>query len=213
MVDGRADYVDSKIGNFDLDSSLADYEGQLVADLEKMRSPGEPPVDMRQLWGDAVPAWLKARERSIKLRPGWWSGLPVMPNGLWVLNAARGIGFDCRVLTVGPESNSRAWAEKVDWCYAHLQDPTSPGRNVNITITRDKSQVYGLFLYDDYPPYLEEWLKNRPRGIAIMPLNEHNDWYHHSRLFRYDGNNKQQVVDLLKKIYHRAPGKEVRVGA
>ncbi len=40
---------DENIGLFDLDGSLADFSGQLLADLETLRSPDEEPItDLRK---------------------------------------------------------------------------------------------------------------------------------------------------------------------
>ena len=41
----------------DLDNTLADYEGQLLADLKALAGPDEPEIGLYDLW----PEYLKAR--------------------------------------------------------------------------------------------------------------------------------------------------------
>jgi len=66
---------------------------------------------------------------------------------------------------------------------------------VPITMTGNKGLVYGKILVDDFPPYIEAWLKHRPRGLVIMPAHRWNEKFQHPNVLRYDGNSQQ-----LKKI-------------
>src|SRR4051794_15860074 len=146
-VDGPTDRtIDlAKVFLFDLDGSLADYDGALLADLERMRSPAEPPVaDVRQAWGRPH---LRARIDAATARPGWWAGLPPLQAGMAVYRLALDMGFDCQVLTKGPKYQPRAWAEKVEWGQRHL------GPDVDVHVVSDKGLVYGVALYDDHPRY------------------------------------------------------------
>lgn len=57
------------------------------------------------------------------------------------------LGFDCQVLTKGPKSQSRAWAEKVVWCQRHL------GPDVDIHVVSDKLLNSGVRVrHDGFPP-------------------------------------------------------------
>jgi hypothetical protein len=70
-----------------------------------------------------------------------------------------------------------AWAEKVLWCEKHIPD-------AEITITYKKGLSYGKVLYDDYPPYIFEWLKWRPRGRVLMLDAPYNQDTSHPRILR-----------------------------
>ena len=183
-----------KIGLFDLDQTLADYEGQLRNDLELIRSPNEP-VAVEDLHNES--GYLGRRVKLIRSVPGWWLNLPRIEKNFTILNIAKKMGFEIHVLTKGPRSNANAWAEKLLWCQKHI-DP-----KVDITITFDKSLVYGTFLMDDFPEYVEKWLNSRPRGISIMPVHSYNKDYNHPRCVKYDGTNVNEVKDKLQEAFDR----------
>jgi hypothetical protein len=189
--------MSDNIGLFDADGSMADYEHQLVKDMLVLQSPFDPSFDISQLWGDSAPPYLKARERVVKRQPRWWANLPPLQAGLFAYNLAEDIGFENRVLTQGPASNPAAWGEKVEWCQNWF------GPEVSVTITRNKDNAYGKFLYDDYPPYLLGWLKNRPRGLGIMPMNRHNVGFEHPQVFRWDGADRFRLERVLRNCYER----------
>ena len=91
-------------------------------------------------------------------------------------------------MTKAPGSVPVAWTQKAEWI-----DKTLP--KIPITMTGDKGLVYGKILVDDFPPYIEAWLKHQPRGLVIMPAHRWNKDFKHPNILRYDGNSKQ-----LKKI-------------
>lgn len=186
------------IGLFDLDGSLADYDKAVLAKLMILKSPDEPVVhDVREAF--QVP-YLKARIELISREPNWWLNLEPIPMGFQVLEVAKAIGFQIHVLTQGPKAIPLAWKEKVEWCQKHL------GPDIDIHITRNKGLVYGKFLYDDYPDYMLRWLKHRPRGLGIMPVNKINKDFQHPQVVRWDGSNLEQVSELLRAAFHRRAG-------
>jgi len=202
-----------KVGLFDLDSSLADFETALRDGLELLRSPDEPVIT--NLWEAEKQLHIRNRMRLIKSQPDWWINLQPILSGLYIYRLAARIGFDNQVCTCGPKRHSVAWGEKVEWCHRHLD----PSQEMVIHVTRDKSAIYGHFLFDDFPEYLEGWLEVRPRGIGIMLVNESNKNYSHPRLVKYDPNklvynhtNLGQVEDVLKKIYLRQSNELIDVG-
>lgn len=144
-----------KIALFDMDGTLVDYDGQLLRSLEAIRSPHEPHPD--ELY-DEMPEWMEQRRQMITSQVGWWKRLPIFGLGWEVLEACKSIGFSISVLTKGPSRKCQAWAEKVEWCNEHLK-----GYIDGVTITQDKGLVYGRVLVDDYPEYIERWLRWRPR--------------------------------------------------
>jgi hypothetical protein len=95
------------------------------------------------------------------------------------------------ILTKGPYNATSAWTEKVQWCREHIY-------YVPITITEDKSLVYGKVLVDDWPPYVTQWLEWRPRGLVIMPDQPWNQDFIHPNVFRYRGH--QDDIDLKARL-------------
>jgi hypothetical protein len=134
----------------------------------------------------------------IKRKPGWWANLPLLEKGKRVLEAARDLEFDCRVLTKGPRTNAQAWKEKLDWSFANLGP-------LDVTITFDKGSVYGKFLYDDFPEYCYRWLAHRPRGLVIMPVERISRQYEHEQILQWDGTNFDQVKAALVACREREP--------
>lgn len=146
---------------FDLDGSLADYDGTLLADLERMRSPGESAVaNVREAFSRPH---LWVRIDAATARPSWWAGLPPLEAGMAVYRLAKEMGFDCQVLTRGPKYQPRAWAEKVEWCQRHL------GPDVDVHVVSDKGLVCGVALYDDYPRYVFPVDSSRIRYCPFPP--------------------------------------------
>jgi 5'-nucleotidase len=202
------------IGLFDMDGTLFAFHDQLIRDLETLRSPDELPIT--DLFDDNKP-WLKARMNLIKGRPGWWRDLPKLQLGWHVYHMAEKIGYQIQILTKGPRSNGNnpevfshhaiAWAEKVQCIDKHF------GPNVAITIVsgnkaeinKAKSGVYGRFLVEDYPDYLDGWLEHRSRGLGIMIHNESNAHYTHPNVVRYDGSPESciAVQKALVAAYNR----------
>lgn len=183
----------------DLDGTLADFDKGLREELLPLVNPGEklPFEDIDLQWRPSIwkgdeafvyasryiseggslhdlekisPHW-KHRMDLIKTVPGWWRNLrPIAPN-FKVVDLFRRKGFDIHVLTKGPWTKPHAWMEKVEWCREHLGDTTG----VHITDSpTGKGMVYGKVLMDDYPPYIDSWLKWRPRGLVVMPSQAWN---------------------------------------
>lgn len=173
----------NKIALFDLDGTLADYDGQLLKDLRKIASENEPPPE---LYTD-VP-YIEARRHVITSQVGWFRKLPKFKLGWDVLEIAKEIGYSISILTKGPTTKHVAWSEKVEWCNEHLAEYID-----GVTIAHDKGMVYGAVLVDDWPDYIERWLKHRPRGLVIMPAGKHNVDFRHPSVVRYDGTNSDEV--------------------
>lgn len=177
----------------DMDGTVADFQGAMRRDLDKLRSPYEP-VNYGMDENDR-PEYLKERWDIVKRQPDWWFNLEPLPSGFLVVNHLRSLGFKIHVLTRAPKKLPAAWEQKVRWCMKHL-----PGDAV--TITPDKHLVYGKVLVDDWPEYIEPWLKVRPRGLVIMPAQEWNAELKHPQIVRHVyGENDQEVMDALTKHY------------
>jgi 5'(3')-deoxyribonucleotidase len=189
-----------KVALFDMDGSLADFDGATIADLNRLRSPAEPltPVNFREL--DRF-RYMRARMHLIHGQPGWWRKLGRIESGFTVLRLAEKIGFEINILTKGPRSHPQAWAEKLEWCQAQ---PELRTRAVHITV--NKALVYGVMLFDDYPAYMDAWLAHRPRGLGIMPATPNNGGYEHPRVVRWDGKNIAEVERAMRAAYQREIG-------
>lgn len=176
---------DEKIALLDLDGTVADYDAAMREAQQSIASPGEDPYKHRFPEG-FEPPHLEARRKMIQRQPGFWRNLRPLERGFEIVEELRSIGFTIHVLTKGPRSTPNAWSEKVEWCAEWLPETT-------VTISGDKSLVYGRVLVDDFPPYYEPWLDVRPRGLAVAVAHPWNDGASHPRLVRYTGLNTERV--------------------
>ena len=184
------------IALFDMDGTLCDHDLGLFLEMEKLRGPNELPV--KSLAEKQLPQYLINRAELIRQQESWWENLPRLKLGWDILKEAQKLGFKIMILTQGPKSTPSGWSGKIKWLSKNLPE-------VDVTITRDKGLVYGKVLVDDYPGYIERWLKNRKRGLVIMPANEYNKNFKHPNVIRYDGRNIKEIKIALKKVLKRKP--------
>jgi 5'-nucleotidase len=189
----------------DLDGSLADYDAAMRERMEAIRSPLEPPVTDRLASDEDEPPHLEARRKLIQAMPGFWRGLKRIDLGFEVVATMRAIGFGLHVLTKGPRSTPNAWSEKLEWCLVEIPDAM-------VSVSADKSAVYGRVLLDDWPPYFLSWLKARRNGLVVCVAQPWNTDYrvggplHRPDVLRYDGTNKSRLEALLRRAYDRKGG-------
>ncbi len=188
------------IALFDMDGTIADYVSAMKRDMESLRSPEEPESDGDNLWDENAPGYIKARKETIEKTRGWWRELKPIPVGIDVMKIAQELGFEIRILTKGPNDVPQAWAEKLEWCQHHL------GKDIQVTITRDKGTVYGRVLVDDYWPFMEGWLKHRKNGLGLMPGDSDNKDVPHPNVTFYDSRNLDEVKELLISARDREEG-------
>lgn len=185
---------------FDMDETLCDYSGQLSKDMRKLMSPGEKEFDGNLT---NAPEHIQKRADMIKSQQEWWENLPRLQLGFDLLKEAQNMGYRIMILTQGPTRYPAAWAGKKVWIEKNV------GSDVDITITRDKSLVYGKVLVDDWLPYVENWLKWRKNGLAVMPGNELNaNLSLPNNVIRYDGTNIEQVRFAMEVQFARRPGQD-----
>lgn len=199
-----------QIALFDMDGSLFDYEKQLKFDLSAYEIFAG--VNFDNLWeAEKTNEALKERMEEIKSRPGWWKNLPKIEAGFRIYELSKEIGFEPYILTKGPDSMPLAWMEKFECCQQWF------GENLNIFIATSKKNqdgrkfpckglVFGKFLYDDYVPFMTEWLENRPRGLGIMLESKQNKSFQHPRLVKYNGENIDEVRHAMLAAYNRKYG-------
>lgn len=176
----------------DLDGTLCDYDAALARDMASIASSNEKPFDIR--FHDDQPDYIKARMDLIRSNPIWWENLEPITSGMTIYKLLRECNFRIVVLTQGPRLNAEAWKGKLLWCRKHLHPDT------DVIITRDKGLVYGKILVDDFPPYIEGWLKHRPRGIVIMPDQPWNQGFEHKQVMRYKSGDISGYSKLVIKI-------------
>jgi len=197
------------IALFDLDGTLADFDEAMKRDLKKIAAPLEENIDP---WNKTKP-WIKERKNLVMRQPGWWKNLKPITNGFHILHDILNLDFEVHVLTKGPSTSSIAWAEKVEWCHKHLPP------EVKITLTEDKGLVYGKVLVDDWPNYIERWLKWRPRGLVIMPDRPYNKDFEHPNVLRFIDYNDimtfRMQMDIirnsLRNVLKRESGQELKI--
>lgn len=180
----------NRIALLDLDGTLADYDAAMLRDLNAIRSPNEPEETIPHRSDEP---YMKARANMIRSQPGWWLNLAPLKQGFEIIELLKKYKFDLHVLTKAPHSVDAAWTEKVIWCKKHLPD-------TDITITQEKGLVYGKILVDDWPPYVEAWLKFRPRGLVIMVEQRWNKDFNHPQVVKYNGTNLAEVEDRIIKL-------------
>lgn len=191
---------------FDLDSTLADYDGAMRRAFAQIAAPGDP--DFRSFTDEARPPWMEARRQLISSLPGFWLNLEPLAAGFTVVDQARAAGLRVHVLTKGPRAKPAAWAEKLQWCVKYIPD-------ASVSITEDKSLSYGRIMVDDWPPFYNAWLRYRPRGVVIVPAQPWNvDAESHApgRVFRYDPTQAgadQRLCEIVHAAAQRADGEDV----
>lgn len=178
--------VKENVALVDMDGTVANFDGPLQADYKAV------------IGDDKVSPETEERIKSlIKKQSGWWRNLPVLGLGLSTVEHLAQIGFKITVLTKGPVRTTSAWTEKVEWCAKYMP-------YADVTITQDKGLVYGKLLVDDWPPYVERWLKWRPRGVVLMPDQPWNKDYAHPQVRRIDSiATLYGMTPLLKEIHQR----------
>ena len=186
---------------FDLDGTLCDYEGQLCSDLEQMRSPDEPVITRDNIHAAHWEPWIEARIHAIKRQPDWWIALPRFQLGWDILAMAEPL-FAIHILTKGPSTFMDAWRQKGEWVRRNMFMP------VCIHVTEEKRGCYGRVLVDDYTDYVTNWLKDRPRGLVVMPANAGNKNFAHPNVIRYDGSKDSYF--LVSNALHAAAQREER---
>jgi 5'-nucleotidase len=195
-----------RLALFDMDGTLFGYTEAMRDSLLAVVPPDKRPL-IESCDGNfhdfESEDWLKNLMDLIKLQPGWWIDLPKHQPGWDVYRLAESIGFCSKILTKGPRSKSRAWAEKVECIWKHFDGPeNSPPIDI---VTKDKMNSYGRVLVEDFIPYLEPWLEKRKRGLGILIDHPYNRGWEHPNCVRYTGDNIDEVREALLKAFHREP--------
>jgi 5'(3')-deoxyribonucleotidase len=184
------------IALFDMDGTLADYDTALDRDIR----PALAPEDQDSWRVHQDEPRFKYLIKLIRNQPGWWINLDRLLDGFAILFLAKSLGFEIHILTKGPFNHPDSWSEKVTWCRNNVQ-------GADITITEDKSLVYGKLLVDDWPPYVLSWLEFRPRGLVILPDRPWNQGLEHPQIIRYK-NNLPEIQVALERLIQQSIGSQ-----
>jgi 5'(3')-deoxyribonucleotidase len=193
-----------RVALVDLDGTIADYDSALRAGMRVLQAPNES-VYIGRAETDVEPPFLEARRKLVQRQPGFWRSLGRIERGFEIVDELRSLGFLLHVLTKGPTTTPSAWSEKLEWCQQHLPDAV-------VTVTGDKSLVYGRVLIDDFPPYFTKWIAVRPRGLVVCVAHPWNAAFAkggakaHPHVIRYDGSNLAEVRAALQNAYGRESG-------
>lgn len=154
------------IGLFDLDGTMADFDKSMAHHLEILRSPLEDAAHDETKFED-IPH-MKARRRLIKSLPGFWRNFERLQAGFDILALMEELKFSNYVLSKSPRKFPLAASEKIGWCVEHVP-------NLPVILSEEKALVYGKVLVDDWVPYVENWIKFRPRGLVISVAQRWNE--------------------------------------
>lgn len=176
------------IALLDMDGTVCDWHNQLQRDLRRILG-----ADVEKL----SPESLTKVEHLVRSKPGWYENLEPLPLGFKIAETLRDIGFQIMVATKATPNAENAWSEKAKWCKKHLP-------YAKVTVSEDKTLIYGKILVDDYQKFADPWLDNRPRGYVILPDQPWNQGYEHPRVKRV---KTLEDVDALKpfllKVFKR----------
>lgn len=195
---------EQKIALFDMDGTLFDYVSQLKKDLKEIQSTEEKDIYEYSTLHDELPEYIYKRIDLIRKHNDWWFNLPKFQLGwdLWALTQE--LGFDHTILTKVPKSDPDAANQKIRCIRKHCGDKCGI-TIVDNTKHKAKANIYGNVLIDDYPPFVESWLKYRPRGFAILPECNDNKGYSHENSLIYDGTNLDEIKIILEAILKKEP--------
>ncbi len=197
--------LDRRVGLFDMDGTLANYEKAMRTWLDLMKEPSEPDYEVHA----REPSYFYERQRVIRRQPGFWRNLETIDVGFEVLRIAQEVGFrNIHACTRGPGDCPSAWSEKFEWIQKHKESGLLPS-SMKITVTEDKGTVYGRFLCDDHIPFLNRWLEHRKRGLAILllPVPRKIDYRSlHPNIFCFDGSQLNELRSKLEQAFVRKPG-------
>ncbi len=187
-----------RIALIDMDGTIADYDSAMQVAFDGLKSPTEHFYSTAtRIYGrDNWPDHLWNRIDLIKRQPGWWRNLPRLDIGFEIIDVLKEFDFDFHIATQGPSTKPLAWAEKLEWAREHMP-------YADVHITEKKSLLYGKVLVDDWPEFGLEWLKNRPRGLVIMPAHDYNthiDECNSFQIFRYKLGMHEELKDTLRAL-------------
>ena len=71
------------------------------------------------------------------------------------------------------------------------------------SVTSDKSLIYGKVLVEDWPPYVEKWLKWRKRGLEVLMDRPYNRGFKHPNVVRSNHSSFDEVFARMQEAFER----------
>lgn len=193
--------MNKPIALFDLDGTLADFDGAMKAGLALIAHPDELKDGTYCVFEHKdEPDHIRIRRRLLKQRPGFWRNLQKLELGMKLMHASIALGYQVNILTKAPRTNFPAWTEKVEWCHQNL--PMEHGIQVNLV--ENKGIVYGKVLVDDWPEYVSAWIAHRPRGLVLMPAQPWNENFKAPNVIRVDKYSMNEALAALETKYEES---------
>jgi len=180
----------------DMDGTIADFTKAMGEGLKVLEGPGES-WDYDNYSQDDEPLYMKARRRLVKSQPGFWANLPPIPRGFEILSLLKMHDFSINIFTKAPRKSLTAFTEKAQWCEKHL---SADFPDIKISMVQGKGLHYRKILVDDWPPYIERWLKFRPRGQVIMPVCKYNRHFEHPQVARFYGDRPGELDGFSRML-------------
>lgn len=185
---------DDKVALVDIDGTLADFRGALDRDVARVLNGRGDDVKV-------PPCVIQEIEYLIRGQAGWYRNLKPLEFGFIIVRLLQEIGFRIMIMTKSSKESKNAWSEKVAWIAEHLPE-------ADVTVTQDKSLVYGRVLVDDYPNHFLKWMNHRPRGIVVMPMQPWNkDVMAREGLYAVkDSADLEAIRPMLQAMFDRKGG-------
>lgn len=178
----------ANIALLDMDGTVCRWHERLDKDLNDL---------LGQDRAKLPPETITKIEHLIRKQTGWYFNLEPIELGFKIVEVLREVGFTIMVATKATPKAANAWSEKAAWCMKYFP-------HAQVTVTEDKTLLYGKLLVDDYPKFADPWLKKRPRGYVIMPDQPWNQGYEHPRVRRVKTMEDVEALrPLLLEIFNR----------
>lgn len=182
------------IALLDMDGTVCRWHEQLDKDLTDVLGPARATLP---------PETVTKVEHLIRSKPGWYLNLEPIPLGMRIAELLREVGFTIMVATKATPRATNAWSEKAAWCMKHLP-------HAHVTVSEDKTLLYGKLLVDDYQKFADPWLVRRPRGYVILPDQPWNQGYEHPRVKRVRTMEEVEALrPFLLEVFNRGTGCDV----
>lgn len=173
--------MSQKIAFVDLDGTLANYDRGMIEHLCVLNAGCLSAEEISGLFKETSgsrerPIWLENQKQMVHCLPEFWESLSVLAGGWAALVELQSLDYEIHIVTKIPRSALAVAAKaKIEWCRKHLA--LLLGLHMNLHLTTDKKVFKGDLLMDDWPPYIDAWLKTNPDGVVWMPSWGYNGNY------------------------------------
>lgn len=198
-------HVQDEIVIVDFIGSICACDDALRQEMCRIALPG----DQSEVYTtfENCPDWILARQNLITSLPDFWQNLAPSPIGFDVLRNVEGIGLPIHLSVSRVQDKVELLSSKVAWCKKHIPE-------IDVLLIEGVTPMYGSVLVSDYMPYWQGWLKNRPRGVVIVPAQPWNvgaEAFDPTRVYRYDRSDIRPLHRILTAVKNRKDGEKINV--